>query len=287
MQFRPVTVCPPRYFRVEPLPIFSFPLGSEDVSSPFLLPCSKKILLTTGNTYKNQVERHTYWGLRHLSKKTTFINLSQRHVVQLCQTRIESFSFSFSLTVTFHYDLPWVCHINPPSYPQCFDLQTPTPPVEPFVLPTRYIQRHVNGPTKSHSQKMHWIFSWPSTVSPPVHTISQTLDHTSCRVVNLLLLSTWSVWWTRPSLQTHFPLSRVYIGQFLCRTCCIGTVRWLWWGNTWASIPCSRCRHVGVMWFQTYPSPSLLSWGWWPLSFPPFSVGFSIGWGLQPMDLFT
>ena len=38
-----------------------------------------------------------------------------------------------------------------------------------------------------------------------------------------------------------------------------------------------------VMWVQTHhPSPSLLSCGSSLSSFPPFSVGGSIGWGLQP-----
>ena len=59
-------------------------------------------MLTSGNTYKNQVERRIFWGLRHLSKKNDLYHKDEGHVGQLCQTRIESFSFSFSLSVTFH-----------------------------------------------------------------------------------------------------------------------------------------------------------------------------------------
>ena len=65
-----------------------------------------------------------------------------------------------------------------------------------------------------------------ATVRSPFHAISQTLGHARCPVVNLQLLSTWSVWWSRPSPLSYFPLSRAYIRHFLWSTCCIwdGTV---------------------------------------------------------------
>jgi hypothetical protein len=52
-------------------------------------------------------------------------------------------------------------------------------------------------------------------VSPRFHGITQTMGLVNRRDVHLHLLSTWSVWWERPSPLPPCPLPRAYTSQVL------------------------------------------------------------------------
>ena len=143
-----------------------------------------------------------------------------------------------------------------------------------FITNTRVtLDNFVKQETSHSHSQIHGLWLYPvksHKIQLRVHILTQFCKPWDIQV-GLLWTSNsclvWSVWWVRPSPLSQLPLERTCIRQFLS---------------------CSRCRHVGTMWVQTHhPSLSLLSWDWCHSSFPPFCVGVSLGWGLQPMDLFT